>query len=129
MDIKIIEVVKDIIRKTKNEVREEERKKAIIQKFKEIFGFEPNLIIWTDNLTLLATYRVTIDEIDDEEFDLTIEGKRVVEILFKIQEEIGYNGCDVNWTFLKSKRSDVICYQFVKNYDEYTAYIEIITIN
>jgi len=125
MRAKMMELAEQMIKRAKKEVKEEERKQTIIQKFKEVFGFEPNLIIWTDNLTLQTASRLTIDN-NDEEYDWTIEGRRVVEIIFRIIEEFGYNAYEEDWSFHKFKL-DVICYQFVKHCGDYTAFIEIIT--
>jgi hypothetical protein len=130
MKINPAEAVKDIIRRTKNEVKEEDRKRAIIQKFNEIFGFKPGLIIWTGGLTLEAIYNVKeLKKLDDEEFDWFIEGKQVSEVSFKLYEEGKDNGYDADWHFVKTKGLAVNCYSWMRRYGQYTAIMEVITKN
>jgi len=125
----IIEAVKQMIKKTKEEVKEEERKQVLIEKFKEIFGFKPDLIVWTDNLNLKATYRVNVRELNDEEFDWFVEGKQIIEVSFRLWEEEKDNGYDVDWKFSKLKGLAVNCYDWMRRYGQYTALVEIVTKN
>ena len=127
--MKVIEAVKQMIKKTKEEVKEEGRKQKLIEKFKEIFGFKPDLIVWTDNLNLKATYRVNVRELDDEEFDWFVEGKQIIEVAFRLLEEENDVGYDPDWKFLKSKGLAVNCYSWMRRYGQYTALVEVITKN
>jgi len=127
--MKVIEAVKQMIKKTKEEVKEERRKQKLIEKFKEIFGFKPDLIVWTDNLNLKATYRVNVRELDDEEFDCFVEGKQIIEVAFRLWEEENDIGYDPDWKFSKSKGLSVNCYSWIRRYGQYTALVEVITKN
>jgi len=127
--MKVIEAVEQMIRKTKNAVKEEERKQNLIEKFKEIFGFKPDLLIWTDNFTLKASYRVSDKLNDGEEIGPTIEGKQVIEVAFRLVEEENDVGYDMDWKFSKSKGLAVNCYSWMRRYGQYTALVEVITKN
>jgi hypothetical protein len=118
-----------MIEKTKAMVREEERKKELIQKFEEIFGFKPDLLIWTDNFTLKATYSVSNDELSDEEISPTVEGKQALEVSFRLVEEGAEVGYDPDWKFSQSKGSMVNCYSWTKRLGKYIALVEVITKN
>jgi hypothetical protein len=119
-----------MIDKTKNAVREEERKKELMQKFEEIFGFKPDLLIWIDDFTLKASKRVSSDELsDDEEIGPTVEGKLVLEVSFRLLEEETDVGYDIDWKFSKSKGLAVNCYTWTKRLGQYTALVEVITKN
>jgi len=128
--MKAVEVAKQMIDKTKNAVKEEERKKELMQKFEEIFGFKPDLLIWTDDFTLKASKRVSSDELsDDEEISPTVEGKSVIEVAFRLLEEGTDVGYDLDWQFSKTIGTMVNCYTWAKRLGQYKALVEIITKN
>lgn len=126
----VIELAKQMVIKTKNAVKEEERKEKLIEKFKEVFGFKPDLIVWSANATLDAVYRVCVDDLDDrelEEFAWTVEGKRVIEVSFKMWEEDKDGEYDQDWKFSRSEGLEVDFYRWMKKCGEYTAVVEIVT--
>jgi hypothetical protein len=124
----MVEMVKQMVEKTKQEVKEEERKQEIMQRFEEIYGFKPDLIIWTDNLTLKAVCRINVEDWFDEEFTWFIEGKQILEVAFILKEEENV-GHDIDWKLSRSKRTAINYYNWKRQYGQYLAEIEIITKN
>jgi len=125
----VIKLAKAMVVRTKDAVKEEERKSILIEKFKEIFGFSPDVLIWSDGGVLDAVYRVSVDDFDDmelEEFDWTVEGKKVIEVSFRVREEVGDGGED--WKFFRAFGVGVDYYSWVKRYGEYTALVQIVTV-
>ena len=131
MEVKvIIEAVKNIIEKTKKQVQEEERKQKLIEKFEEIFGFKPTSTIsitWNANWNLKAMYVVNLKNLDNKDFDDLIEGKKVIEVVFKLWEEPKDVGYDLDWKFSVTKDLGAH-YYWIKRHGQYTACIEIITL-
>ena len=125
--MRAVEVAKQMIEKTKDAVREEEREKELRQKFEEIFGFQPEKVWWTDNLTLKAITRISGDELSDEENRPTVEGKPVIEVVFWLIEEKIDLGFDIDWNFSKSKEDLFIRYKWTKKLRKYIAVVEIMT--
>jgi hypothetical protein len=131
MDVKamdVIEAVKNIIEKTKKQVQEEERKQKLIEKFEEIFGFKPTSITWNANWNLKAMHVVNVKKLDNKDFDDLIEGKQVIEIAFKLWEESKDVGYDLDWKFSVT-RGIGTNYYWMKRFGQYTACIEVITLN
>ncbi|MCI4409741.1 MAG: hypothetical protein JHC26_11670 [Thermofilum sp.] len=127
-----LEAAKQMVMKMKRTVKEEERKKKLVEKFEEVFGFKPNVVVWSDNSTLEAIYRVDVRLYDKEsgEFDWTIEGKRVLIVLFKLREEDEDGESVFDWWFSESKkpeREDVDFYSSMQVYGKYVAIVDIIT--
>ena len=125
--MRAVEVAKQMIEKTKDAVREEEREKELRQKFEEIFGFQPEKVWWTDNLTLKAITRISGDELSDEENRPTVEGKPVIEVVFWLIEEKMDLGFDVDWNFFKMKEDLFFVYKWTKKLRKYIAVVEIMT--
>ena len=125
--MRAVEVAKQMIEKTKDAVREEEREKELRQKFEEIFGFQPEKVWWTDNLTLKAITRISGDELSDEENRPTVEGKPVIEVVFWLIEEKIDLGFDIDWNFSKSREGLVYWYRWTKKLRKYIAVVEIMT--
>jgi len=113
---------KQMVERTKKEIREEERKREIIQKFEEIFGFEPDRVWWDENL-LKANYIVNFDEDEVP----TIMRKPVTEVSFWLVEQKFDVGYDLDWNFWKEKEKDLIRYRWTRKLRKYIAVIDIIT--
>ena len=122
-----VEAAKQMIEKTKKEIREEERKREIIQKFKDLYGFQPDRVWWTDNFTLKANSVINFDDFDDDEEIPTIMEKPVKEVQFWVEEEKIDMGYDMDWNFSKSKEGLFIRYELTRGLRKYMAVVEIIT--
>ncbi|MCI4409742.1 MAG: hypothetical protein JHC26_11675 [Thermofilum sp.] len=124
-----LELAKQMVIRTKSAVKEEERKQVLIEKFEEIFGFKPDVLVWSDGV-LNAVYRVCVDDLDDrelEEFDWTVEGKSVIEVAFRVKE-VGRDGkYDQDWKFSRAKGEGVDFYRWMKRFGGYIALVEITT--
>jgi hypothetical protein len=124
-----IELAKQMIIRTKNAVKEEERKQVLIEKFREIFGFKPDVLVWSDGC-LNAVYKVCGDDLEErelEEFVWTIEGKKVLEVALRVREEMGGGEYDQEWKFSKASGVEVDYYSWMRRYGEYTALVQIVT--
>ncbi len=124
-----VKLAKEMVIRTKDAVKEEERKYILIEKFKEIFSFKPDVLVWSDGGVLDAVYRVCVDDLDEkelEEFDWMVEGKKVVEVSFRVREEVGDE--EEDWKFFRAFGVGVDYYSWVKRYGEYTALVQIVTV-
>ena len=121
--MRAVEVAKQMVERTKKEIREEERKREIIQKFEDLFGFPPEKVWWTDNLTLKANSVINFDE----ENRPTIMGKPVTEVSFWLVEQKFDVRYDLDWNFWKLKEGLIIEYKWTKKLREYIAVVKIIT--
>jgi hypothetical protein len=124
-------LAKQMIVRTKRAVKEEERKQVLIEKFREIFGFKPDVLVWSANGTLDAVYRVCVDDLDErelEEFDWMVEGKKVIEVSFRVWEEAGDGSYDEDWKFSRGSGVEVDYYSWMRRYGGYTALVQIVTL-
>ena len=118
-----VEVAKQMIEKTRREIREDERKQEVIQKFEDLFGFPPENVCWDEDL-LRANYIVNFDDFDDEV--PTIMEKPVKKVSFGLVEEKIDLGYDLDWNFRKLKEKDLIMYKWTRKLRKFVAVIRIV---
>ena len=116
-----IEVAKQMIERTKKEVREVERKREIISMFEMVFGFEPDRVWWNEDL-LKAKSVINFDE----ENRPTIMGKPVTEVSFWLVEQKYDVGDDIDWNFWKEGEDLIYRYMWTKKMRKHIAVIEIL---
>lgn len=115
-----MEVVRKWVEKTKKALMEEERKKEIIEKFREIFDIEPDKVEWTMDKTLEAVKRIK----DLEGADLLILDRKVKEIIF-IMYEAKDEMFDPHWRFEERKKHWYYIFRWSKRIGIYAAIVEI----
>ena len=115
------QMAKQMIEKTRGEIREDERKREVIQKFEDLFGFPPEKVWWDGDL-LNANYIVNFDD-DDEE--ISIMEKKVKEVQFWLVEE-KIDWYDMDWNFSKEKEKNLIIYRWTRNLRKHIAEIVIV---
>ena len=119
-----VEVIKQWITKTKEEVKEGERVREIIGEFFETFGFMPDVAEWINEgveRVLQATALQTEQEIGKE----FILGQRIEKIKFSLIEDRLYGSDETNWKYSCYSSGPYTCYKWSRVLKGFKAKVEI----
>jgi hypothetical protein len=118
--LKFIEETKKVV--------EGEREVKIKEKFKEIYGFEPDSVEWKREFGLnFYLEALACLEIDNDGDEWRIAGQEVRKVIFILRED-NPTSEDINWEFNFYSRGQYNVFRWKKNFKNYFAKVELLTL-